>query len=92
MGKYNVYAGYYELFVTDKELPLPCTLQATFDTSDEAWEYAEECEVSTHIDVDIYCDMFGYDIDYVDIPTNVFKVDTQKGDVVMLTEETIPVF
>lgn len=92
MGKYNIYAGYYEIFVTDKSLSLPKTLQASFDSVEEVWNYIDEADEWTAIDEDIYFDMYNLILELDNPIGKVFKVETNEGDVVMFTEETIPMF
>lgn len=68
MRKIYVYAGYYELFITDKELPNPYVWLGTFDNMEEAEEYAlEEDDYATHIiDADLR-DESQYDLDDEDL-------------------------
>lgn len=49
--KFYVYAGYYELYISAKEMPKPYVLLKTFRSIDRAIEYAESYE-----DTIIYCD------------------------------------
>ena len=40
MNKIYLYAGYYELFITDKEMDAPYMYQGEFESVDEAFEFA----------------------------------------------------
>ena len=62
--KYKIFAGYYEHFVTDKDLKEPLVLVAEFDTIAEVDEYMFECDDTVHIDRDLFdefCVSFGWD-------------------------------
>lgn len=62
--KYKIFAGYYEQFVTDKDLKDPLVLVAEFDTMEEVDEYMSECDDTVHIDRDLFdefCVYFGWD-------------------------------
>lgn len=62
--KYKVFAGYYEQFVTDKDLKEPFVLVAEFDTIAKVDEYMFECDDTVHIDRDLFdefCVYFGWD-------------------------------
>lgn len=49
----KVYAGYYELYVTDKEMPRPFVLVAEFDNVPDAEAYVEECDDYMLLDRDL---------------------------------------
>lgn len=55
MRKIYVYAGYYELFITDKELPKPYVWLSTHDEVWEAedWAFDEDPDVTHIIDCDL---------------------------------------
>lgn len=60
--KYKIFAGYYEQFVTDKDLDL--VFVAEFDTIDDVEEYMNECDYTMLIDKDLFdefCVYFGWD-------------------------------
>lgn len=60
--KYKIFAGYYEQFVTDKDLDL--AFVAEFDTIDDVEEYMNECDYTMLIDKDLFdefCVYFGWD-------------------------------
>lgn len=88
----KVYAGYYELYVTDKKLPLPKTFQASFDTAEEAWKYIDEADETTWIDEDIYFDMFGFFLALGEPIGNVFKVEEGSGKIITLSPDTVHLF
>lgn len=49
----KVYAGYYELYITDKEMPRPYALVAEFDNVPDAEGYVEETEDWMCLDRDL---------------------------------------
>lgn len=91
-GKYNVYAGYYEIFVTDKKLPEPKKFQGSFNSVKEVWEYIEDADEWTAIDQDIYFDMYNFILELDNPIGNVFKLDSKSGDIIILSEETLSMF
>jgi len=42
--KYKIYAGYYEIYVTESELNKPYVLQLETDSVDEVREYLDEID------------------------------------------------
>lgn len=93
MKKYKIYAGYYELYITDKDLPLPRVFQCSFNTVKEVWEYIDKADEWTAIDEDVYHEMYGADALELDNPIgNVFKVDEQSGEIIILSKETAHLF
>ena len=42
--KYKIYAGYYEIYVTESELNKPYVLQLETDSIDEVREYLDEID------------------------------------------------
>lgn len=52
----KVYAGYYELYITDKEMPRPYVLVAEFDNVPDAESYVEETEDWMLLDRDLIPD------------------------------------
>lgn len=51
--KVKVYAGYYELFVTDKEMPRPYVLLEEFDNVPDAEYFVEEADDWMWLDRDL---------------------------------------
>lgn len=49
----KVYAGYYELYITDKEMPKPYVLVAEFDNVPDAEYYVEEVDDWMWLDRDL---------------------------------------
>lgn len=52
----KVYAGYYELYITDKEMPRPYVLVAEFDNVPDAEDYVVETEDYMLLDRDLMPD------------------------------------
>jgi hypothetical protein len=91
-GKYNVYAGYYEIFVTDKKLLEPKKFQGSFNSVKDVCKYIEDADEWTAIDQDIYFDMYNFILELDNPIGNVFKIDSKSGEVIMLSEETVSMF
>lgn len=67
-GKYNVYTGYYEIIVTDKELGRPYSFAGTIDDLSEVEEllgyYDETMVYDQDIKDDVMHKVFGYSLGY----------------------------
>lgn len=67
MKKFYVYAGYYELYISSKEMPAPYMYQADFDNIEEAIKFAEEWE-----DTIIFCENVKDDL-----PTDIYEFNQE---------------
>lgn len=70
----KVYAGYYELYITDKEMPHGFTLWGEFDTVPEAEEAVEETGDWLWLDRELL-DESGYNWDNEDYDTHTFDFE-----------------
>ena len=70
---YKIYAGYYEIYVTDKNLEKPFTLQLETQDITEVNEYLNNIDDHILVDIDVYdgCDC-----------NAVFKVVNGKPEVI----------
>lgn len=68
--KIKVYAGYYELYITDKDMSDQFVLVAEFDTVPEAENYVDETQDWLWIDRDLLDEsLFSFDGDDYEIHT-----------------------
>ena len=58
--KYKIYAGYYEIYVTESELNKPYMLQLETDSVDEACEYLDEIDDTILIEESIADEIGNY--------------------------------
>lgn len=71
----KVYAGYYELYITDKVMPRPYVLVAEFDNVPDAECYAEEWDDWMWLDRDLIPDsMYFWEEDSDDYETHTFDL------------------
>lgn len=71
----KVYAGYYELYITDKEMPRPYVLLEEFDNVPDAEEYCYEIDDYTLLDSDLMFDsQIPYDSLYEDEDYKVYNL------------------
>ena len=92
MGKYNVYAGYYELYVTNKIMGNPRVLLLNSDCVEDVIKCIEEADEWTAVDADVYSDFYGVPLELGNHIGNVFKIDENTGTVVVLCKETEHLF
>ena len=71
MRKIYVYAGYYELYITDKEMPNQFFFQGEFDSVAEAEAYVEERGDWLWLDRDLI-EESGYSWENEDYETHTF--------------------
>lgn len=70
MNKIKVYAGYYELYITDKDMSDQFVLVAEFDTVPEAENYVYDTDDWQWIDRDLLDEsLFSFDGDDYEIHT-----------------------
>ena len=88
-GKYNVYKGYYEIIVTDKELGRPYSFAGTIDSLDEVEElmcyYDETMVYDQDIKDDVMRDVYGgtddeSGINFADFTDNVETDESKKSE------------
>lgn len=71
----KVYAGYYELYITDKEMPRPYALVAEFDNVPDAESYVEERDDWMWLDRDLIPDSsYCFEEDCDDYETHTFDL------------------
>lgn len=58
--KYKVYAGYYEIYVTESELDKPYELQYEFDDPDEVLGYLAEMDDTILVEDSLGWEDYGY--------------------------------
>ena len=88
-GKFNVYKGYYEIIVTDKELGRPYSFAGTIDSLDEVEElmcyYDETMVYDQDIKDDVMRDVYGgtddeSGINFADFTDNVETTESKKSE------------
>ena len=88
-GKYNIYKGYYEIIVTDKELGRPYSFAGTIDSLDEVEElmcyYDETMVYDQDIKDDVMRDVYGgtddeSGINFADFTDNVETDESKKSE------------
>lgn len=72
--KYKVYAGYYELFITDKTLTHTLVLVEEFDTMEQAENYVEERGDWLWIDKDLVDDC-SFSLEGDDYDNHIFNAE-----------------
>lgn len=60
--KYKIYAGYYEIYVTESELNKPYMLQLETDSIDEVREYLDEIDDTILIEESIADEIENYNV------------------------------
>lgn len=60
--KYKVYAGYYEIYVTESELNKPYILQFETDDADEVLEYLDEIDDTVLVEKSIADEIGNYNL------------------------------
>ena len=88
-GKFNVYKGYYEIIVTDKDLGRPYSFAGTIDSLDEVEElmcyYDETMVYDQDIKDDVMRDVYGgtddeSGINFADFTDNVETAESKKSE------------
>lgn len=79
--KYKVYAGYYEIYVTESELDKPYVLQYEFDDPDEVLGYLAEIDDTILVEDSIADEVCNYN----------FRIEVKNGkpELVEYEEEEI---
>lgn len=81
MRKIYVYAGYYELYITDKEMPNGFFFQEEFDSVADAEAYVEERGDWLWLDRDLI-EESGYSWDNEDYETHTFDFEERISELV----------
>lgn len=74
--KYKVYAGYYEIYVTESELDKPYMLQFESDDADEVLDYLEDIDDTVLVE-DSIAD---------EIPNYNFRFEIKNGNIELVEE------
>lgn len=81
MRKIYVYAGYYELYITDKKMPGGFMYQAEFDSVAEAEAYVDESDDWLWLDRDLINES-GYSWDGEDYEYHTFDFEARISELV----------
>lgn len=81
MKKIKVYAGYYELYITDKDMGYSYALIGEFDTVPEAEDYVEETDDWFWIDRDLLNES-SYSFDGDDYENHTFDYEELVAELV----------
>ena len=80
--KYKIYAGYYEIYVTESELNKPYVLQLETDSIDEVREYLDEIDDAVLTEESIADEIGNYN----------FMIRIENGKVELVEEEDDNIF
>ena len=80
--KYKIYAGYYEIYVTESELSEPHVLQLETDSIDEVREYLDDIDDAVLTEESIADEIGNYN----------FMIRIENGKVELVEEEDDNIF